>query len=87
MDLPHTMSRTAHSAQSGESVAEAGWLELVRQQVGSLRYGVVQIIVHDGHVTQIEKTERLRLETLGRTATRVGRPEANALSPDSGITA
>jgi hypothetical protein len=37
------------------------WLEVVRQQVGSLRYGVVQIIVHDSQVTQIEKTERVRL--------------------------
>ena len=38
------------------------WLEVVRRQVGSLRYGVVQIIVHDSQVTQIEKTERVRLE-------------------------
>jgi hypothetical protein len=38
------------------------WLELVIQQVGSLRYGVVEIVVHDSRVIQIEKTERLRLE-------------------------
>jgi hypothetical protein len=38
------------------------WLELVRQQVESLRYAVVQIVVHDGLVTRIERTERLRLE-------------------------
>ena len=38
------------------------WLEVVRQQVGSLRFGVVQIVVHDSHVTQIEKTERVRLD-------------------------
>lgn len=38
------------------------WLEVVRRQVGSLRYGVVQIVVHDSQVTQIEKTERVRLE-------------------------
>jgi hypothetical protein len=37
------------------------WLEVVRQQVGTLRYGMVQIIVHDSQVTQIEKTERVRL--------------------------
>ena len=40
---------------------QLGWLEVVRQQVGTLRYGVVQIIVHDAQVTQIEKTERVRL--------------------------
>ncbi len=41
---------------------EAKWLELVIQQVGSLRYGVVEIVVHDSRVIQIEKTERLRLD-------------------------
>jgi hypothetical protein len=39
-----------------------GWLDVVRRQVGSLRYGVVQIVVHDSQVTQIDKTERVRLE-------------------------
>ena len=37
------------------------WLEIVRRQVGSLRYGVVQVVVHDSQVTQVEKTERFRL--------------------------
>jgi hypothetical protein len=37
------------------------WLEIVRQKVESLRFGVVQIVVHDGRVTQIERTEKTRL--------------------------
>jgi hypothetical protein len=41
---------------------EAGWLEIVQRQVGALRFGVVQITVHDSQVTQIEKTERVRLD-------------------------
>jgi hypothetical protein len=41
---------------------EMKWLELVIQHVGSLRYGVVEIVVHDSRVIQIEKTERVRLE-------------------------
>ncbi|HTY86404.1 MAG TPA: YezD family protein [Candidatus Acidoferrum sp.] len=41
---------------------DSKWLEIVRQQVGSLRYGVVEIVVHDSRVTQIEKTERVRLD-------------------------
>jgi hypothetical protein len=47
-----------------ESIASetAAWLEIVRRQVGSLRFGVVQIVVHDSQVTQIEKTERVRLD-------------------------
>jgi hypothetical protein len=37
-------------------------LDVVRREVGSLRYGVVQIVVHDSWVTQIEKTGCWRLE-------------------------
>jgi hypothetical protein len=51
---------TIKPADSGDE--RANWLEVVRQQVGSLRYGVVQIMVHDSQVTQIEKTERVRLD-------------------------
>jgi len=46
----------------GNDVGDSGWLELVRRQVSSLRFGVVEIAVHDSRVTQIEKTERVRLD-------------------------
>ena len=41
------------------------WIALVREKVESLRFGVVQLVVHDGRVTQIERTEKTRL-TNGR---------------------
>ena len=54
------------SASEPDSVHSANdrpeWLEIVRRQVASLRYGVVQVVVHDSQVTQIEKTERVRLD-------------------------
>ena len=37
------------------------WLRVVQEKVESLRYGVVQLVVHDGRVTQIERTEKTRL--------------------------
>ena len=37
------------------------WLRVVQQKVESLRFGVVQLVVHDGRVTQIERTEKTRL--------------------------
>ena len=40
------------------------WLELVREKVQSLRFGMVQILVHDSKVTQIERTEKTRLPTV-----------------------
>jgi hypothetical protein len=46
---------TAHPADSAP-----GWLELVREKVAGLRHGVVQL-VHDGRVTQIERTGKPRL--------------------------
>lgn len=37
------------------------WIEIVRQKVGTMRFGSVQIIVHEGRVTQVESTEKTRL--------------------------
>lgn len=37
------------------------WVALVREKVESLRFGVVQLVVHEGRVTQIERTEKTRL--------------------------
>lgn len=39
------------------------WLDIVRQKVESLSYGVVQIVVHERKVTQIERTEKTRLDS------------------------
>ncbi len=41
------------------------WLDIVRQKVESLRFGVVQIVVHDARVTQIERTEKTRIPSAG----------------------
>jgi hypothetical protein len=38
------------------------WLALVREKVAGLRYGIVQLTIHDGRVTQIERTEKTRLK-------------------------
>jgi hypothetical protein len=42
--------------------ATESWLDVVRRQVGSLNFGVVQIVVHGARVVQIERTEKVRLE-------------------------
>ncbi len=38
------------------------WIEVVAKQVGNLRFGVVQIVVHDSRVVQIERTEKVRMD-------------------------
>lgn len=37
------------------------WLQIVRERVNGLRFGVVQIVIHEGRVTQVDSTERVRL--------------------------
>lgn len=39
------------------------WLAIVREKVETLRYGVVTVTVHERKVTQIERTERTRLDS------------------------
>lgn len=46
------------------------WVGIVLKQVESLRFGVVQITVHESRVVQIEKTEKVRIEKSERTETR-----------------
>ena len=41
--------------------AQPEWVGLVRAQVEGLKYGLIQLVVHDGRVTQIERTEKVRL--------------------------
>ncbi len=47
------------------------WLALVREKVETLRYGVVHLVVHDGRVTQIERTEKVRLPSESETRPRL----------------
>jgi len=43
-----------------ETAAEP-WLDVVRRKVGAMRFGSVQIVIHEGRVTQVESTEKTRL--------------------------
>ncbi|BCU79184.1 YezD family protein [Luteolibacter sp. LG18] len=43
--------------------SNSDWLEVVRTKVEALRFGSVQIIVHDGRVTQIEALEKTRFNS------------------------
>jgi len=38
------------------------WVKELLAQVKSLRFGVVQIVVHDARVVQIERTEKFRFD-------------------------
>jgi hypothetical protein len=52
------------SKATGDKADETlpAWLELVREKVDSLKFGTVQITVHESRVTQVERLENLRLD-------------------------
>ena len=43
-----------------ESIKDADWERAVRQAVLKLRYGSVEVLVHDGRVVQVETREKVR---------------------------
>ncbi|MEK0316910.1 YezD family protein [Cohnella sp. 56] len=38
------------------------WVQRITEAVEGLQYGSVQIVVHDGRIVQIERTERRRYD-------------------------
>lgn len=51
---------TITTEQSSADGSKTDWLEIVRKNVANLRFGSVQITVHDGRVTQVESIEKTR---------------------------
>ncbi len=61
--MPAATLRMTTPASSPESEPEASsWLQVVERKVAALRFGSVQIVVHEGRVTQIESTEKFRFQ-------------------------
>ena len=59
--MKHASTKLAVIAETGkpDTVNEAVFREIVAQLAG-LRFGSLEIVVHEGRVTQIERRERLR---------------------------
>lgn len=41
---------------------DEAWLERIANSLNGMEYGTVQIVVHDGTIMQIDRTERKRFE-------------------------
>lgn len=59
--------KTKTESTQPRNFGEPRWLEIVREHVGEMRFGSVQIIVHEGRVTQVDATRRTRLAGESRT--------------------
>ncbi|GAA5121089.1 YezD family protein [Luteolibacter yonseiensis] len=51
---------TITTEQPSTEAPKHDWLEIVRKNAANLRFGSVQITVHDGRVTQVESIEKTR---------------------------
>jgi hypothetical protein len=56
------MMTAKDSTGPAAAAKQEAWVDARRRQVGSMRFGVVQIVVHEGRVVQIERTERIRVD-------------------------
>jgi hypothetical protein len=60
----HRNTGSLESADPVDRIAveeQAEWLEALAPWVASLRFGVIQLVVHEGRVVQMERTEKVRL--------------------------
>ena len=67
------MSVSSHAPLRSESTANRDQLHQlteverhILQSLQHLRFGTLEIVVHDGRVVQVEKSEKLRFDTKGR---------------------
>jgi hypothetical protein len=47
------------------------WIERILGSVRGMEYGSVNIIVHDGRIVQIERTERKRFDAFAQNRNRI----------------
>ena len=57
--------------------APSTWMDIVRTKVAAMRFGMVNITIHEGRVTQIEATEKTRLPNESSSFTDRPEPEGN----------
>jgi hypothetical protein len=59
-------------SKSAPITEQEPWVEIVRQKLASMRFGSIQLVVHEGRVTQVESLERTRIPAEGTPATSKG---------------
>ncbi|HZG76560.1 MAG TPA: YezD family protein [Paenibacillus sp.] len=47
---------------------DPAWLKRIAESLSGIKYGSVQIVIHDGKIVQIERTEKRRFESTTRHA-------------------
>jgi len=58
----HNTRPASDPGEGALSQSEGNWLEIVERQVRALRFGSVQITVHEGRVVQVETSVKVRFD-------------------------
>jgi len=67
------MYMSSQPTQIGLDTIHPKWLERIAEQLKGLNYGSLTITIHDGHIVQLERTERTRFELEGAKERRQSR--------------
>ena len=73
MNTRPQMTTNTTDIQETEGEARSAWERALLAAVGAIRFGSVEVVVHDGRIVQIEKREKLRMPDPRRPGHR--RPE------------
>jgi len=60
-DKPSPNKSSALFSKQPEDLQESMTLTAIQEAIQSIRFGSVQIIIQDGRIVQIDKTEKIRL--------------------------
>lgn len=55
---------TTQTLSDSKNAPLQNWVQVVREQVESLRFGIVQITVQDSRVVHVERVEKVRFNLL-----------------------
>jgi hypothetical protein len=59
---------TSNQLSDSKQAAVPNWVQIVQSQVAAIRFGIVQITIHDSRVVQVERTEKVRFDRLSGEA-------------------
>ena len=54
-------AKEAHKSTEPVASREVAVLRVIQEAVAGIKFGTVQIVIQDGRIVQIDKTEKIRL--------------------------
>ncbi len=65
MDAPHPAQAEVSGGQGGSIPLPPLLLQKLLEALHAIRYGTIELVIHDGRVVQLERREKVRFEQGG----------------------